>query len=37
VISSAFVGWSYGPLRNLEAEVPDAVGMPIVEAVADDV
>jgi MFS family permease len=37
VIASAFVAWSYAPLRNLEIEVPDAVGLPTGESVPDTV
>ncbi len=37
VIASAFVAWSYEPLRNLETDVPDAVGLPSVETAADGV
>lgn len=32
VIASVFVGWSYGPLRHLETDVPDAGGLPTIEA-----
>jgi hypothetical protein len=37
VIASAFVAWSYAPLRNLETEVPDAVALPTGQSVADTV
>jgi MFS family permease len=37
VIAASFIGWSYGPLRNLESEVPDAVGFPAADAAADSV
>lgn len=37
VIASVFVAWSYGPLCNLETEVPDAVGLGSMETVADSV
>jgi DHA3 family macrolide efflux protein-like MFS transporter len=37
VIFATFVAWSYGPLRNLETEVPDAADLTTTDAVVDNV
>ena len=37
LIVSVLIGWSYAPLRNLEAEVPDAAGLPSVSTSTDTV
>jgi len=37
LIAAVFVAWSYGPLRNLETDIPDAVGPPTPDSAADAV